>query len=107
MPPDLIWPLPCILCGRKPTPVFDAPMSNDEPNWQPYGATAFTSHGQYGSTVFDEMGREYLMVNICDLCMRIKAQENVIALAHKLKPPREPVRYEPWRPYEPEDDDDA
>lgn len=63
--------LPCIRCGKQLQPAFRA--HDDDPDWlkanQPYAGTTFRSHGQYGSTVFDEMGRTYLELNICDACM--------------------------------------
>lgn len=44
---------------------------------QPWGATSFYSHGQYGSTVFDPMDDSYLGIYICDECMVENAQEVV------------------------------
>jgi hypothetical protein len=100
--PEITWPLPCLLCGRVPEPVWP-----DHDQRQPYGATTFTSFGHYGSTVFDEMGRRFLEANICDHCLRAKAKQGVIALGHELPPVREPNQYETWAPYEPDEDDEA
>lgn len=44
---------------------------------QPWGATSFFSHGQYGSTVFDPMDESYLGVYICDECLVDNAQKVV------------------------------
>jgi len=102
-PAEPEFPLPCIVCGHKPELVFPTGFPEDDMNWQPYGATAFTSHGQYGSTVFDEMSGQYLMINVCDRCMRAKAQAAVIAHAHPRRALRVPTDYQVWAPYEPED----
>lgn len=66
-------PLPCIICGKQLEPV----MRDNDCN-QPYGGTSFTSHGHYGSTVFDPMnvgGHLTLEINICD--------EDMVALAEQ------------------------
>jgi len=55
--------IPCIICGKKLENVF-ATAKN-----QPYGATAFQSHGHYGSTAFDPMDGTYIEINICDPCL--------------------------------------
>ena len=44
---------------------------------QPYAGTSFYSHGQYGSTVFDNPNDgSYLEIYICDACL-IKHQRKV------------------------------
>lgn len=48
------------------------PESVDKEHWpeQPYEATAFTSGGHYGSTVYDPMSRyRHLRIIICDKCL--------------------------------------
>lgn len=66
--------LPCIVCGAELEPAFkDSTAVN-----QPYRGTVFYTHGQYGSTVFDEMGREKLEITVCDRCMVKKAEEGTI-----------------------------
>lgn len=58
--------LPCIHC--------DKPLKNVDPEYvscnQPYEGTAFTTHGHYGSTIFDPMDGTYLELNVCDECLR-------------------------------------
>lgn len=56
--------LPCIIC--------DKPLRNIATNGenQPSGGTEFTTHGHYGSTVFDPMDGSILVLNICDDCLR-------------------------------------
>lgn len=59
--------LPCIVCGTK----LESALPNGEYN-QPYSGTTFSSHGQYGSTVWDPMsqgGNETLEINVCDHCL--------------------------------------
>lgn len=56
--------LPCIVCRKELPAVLE-----DLPN-QPYGGTVFTSHGQYGSTVYDPFNPYYrLELNVCDPCL--------------------------------------
>lgn len=102
--PVLTWPLPCIICGRNPKPVFETAFEEDEPNWQPYGATTFTSIGQYGSTVFDDEGGR-LMIDVCDHCMRERAQVGLIARVTPRAPLRQPADYEAWLPYREDGDE--
>jgi hypothetical protein len=58
--------VPCIVCDKQLCNVFE-----DAEN-QPYGGTAFQSHGHYGSTAFDPMDGQYLEVTICDECLAAK-----------------------------------
>lgn len=58
--------LPCIACGRLLNNV-----SGDTEGNQPYAGIAFTSHGHYGSTIYDPMDGHFLEVNICDACLAI------------------------------------
>ena len=36
---------------------------------EPYAATAFVTHGHYGSTAFDPMDGTFLEINVCDPCL--------------------------------------
>jgi hypothetical protein len=83
MAADLTFPLPCIVCGYEPEPVDH---DRHEDNNQPYGATAFTSHGHYGSTVFDPMDGQYLEINICDTCLRRGATSSRVVLSRDHRP---------------------
>jgi hypothetical protein len=96
------FPLACIICGFKPEPVFKDGFAPR----QPWGATTFTSYGQYGSTVFDDMGRTYLEINVCDDCMRAKARQGLIALAQPVHVPKPEATYSTWTPYDPENPED-
>jgi hypothetical protein len=57
--------LPCIACGRELHNVDD--MAGN----QPYNGTAFTTHGHYGSTIYDPMDGHYLEINVCDACLAL------------------------------------
>ena len=66
-------PVPCIVCDR----VLEEAMS-DSFN-QPYKATAFLSHGHYGSTFFDPMDGRYIEINVCDVCLeRAKSDKKIV-----------------------------
>ena len=54
-------PFPCIVCGKSLKNFF-------APN-QPLDGCLFTSRGNYGSSVFDEIDGAKLEINICDDCL--------------------------------------
>lgn len=66
--------LPCFKCSEDLRPVFEGSGVN-----QPYKGVCFFTHGQYGSTVFDEMDGSKLEINICDRCL-IKGRADVLHL---------------------------
>jgi hypothetical protein len=65
--------LPCIRCGVLPESVDPGRGDN-----QPYAATAFSTGGHYGSTVFDPMNHERLEINVCDPCLRVVARDRLV-----------------------------
>ena len=80
--PQIIRPLPCIVCGTHPEPAF----RNANPTWQPSHATMFNAgSGHYGSTVWDHMtsGRS-LTINVCDNCLIDRKHRT--AVIHTLHP---------------------
>lgn len=84
--------LPCFKCGKELEPV----MPNDsDRNQQPYKAICFFTHGQYGSTVFDEFDGAMLEINICDECI-VHGKEHVL---HMDGAPRRK-----WKRWEPDHD---
>lgn len=87
-------PLPCLRCGRDLEPVDAAHMPT-----QPYDATVFTAHGQYGSTVFDPTpySRQFLEGNICDPCVKECAAAGTIVLATRVPNPDD-VTYKAFDP---------
>jgi hypothetical protein len=83
--------IPCFKCGY-------VPKSVDEEHWpeQPYGATVFTSGGQYGSTVYDPMSNlQHLRIILCDKCLlehKAEVQEVFVT------PRSSFYNYQPWDP---------
>ena len=94
-------PLPCVICGNAPEPVFPDNWgeSPDEPP-QPYGATIFIAYGQYGSTVFDPPVTDtmdngtYLQLNICDRCLVRAGAQGQVLLVNRVR--RVEHKYYPW-----------
>jgi len=76
--------LPCFKCN-KPLRQVDRDVTLPAEN-QPYEGTAFTTHGHYGSTIFDPMDGQFLEINICDECLAVAADEYRILLgrSHRL-----------------------
>ena len=96
-------PLPCVICGTVPEPVFpDGPVFTAEVGapTQPYRATVFFSRGQYGSTVYDPMrNNQRLEINICDSCLTHAARvQRRIALVRHLYDPTKQYSWEEWDP---------
>lgn len=89
---ERVEPVPCIVCGRELESVMKSfPMQN-----QPYGATVFSAHGQYGSTAWDPVSIRSgpsLEINVCDPCL-IERQDRVLIVT----PHPTPVEYTylPW-----------
>lgn len=55
--------LPCLVCGTVLENVFE---HSDN---QPYAGTEFFTGGHYGSTFFDSLDGEELVINVCDSCL--------------------------------------
>lgn len=68
--------LDCLVCGRHLQPA----MSKSDYVNQPYDATTFTTHGQYGSTQFDEFDGTMLEINVCSLCLADRAERGRVLL---------------------------
>lgn len=75
-------PLPCIVCGFQPKNAFGRHARPQDIN-QPYQAIVFTSHGQYGSTLFDEMDGSFLELNVCDDCVKAAAVQQRVLIGRK------------------------
>ena len=75
-------PLPCFKCDKQLDPSVSGVMN------QPYDGTVFTSHGQYGSTVFDPISDDrFIEITICDDCIVEAAKKRKILYCirtHKL-----------------------
>lgn len=87
--------LRCFRCDKELDPVF--PDMTSAPN-QPYAGTRFISYGHYGSTVHDPAGhgggREFLEINICDLCLLTHKDQVLRAF----KSIRTTYEYQAWEP---------
>lgn len=59
----MIESLPCLVCGVKLLRVTDAAEG------QPDDGVMLTTHGNYGSTIFDPMDGNFLLFNLCDECL--------------------------------------
>lgn len=60
-------PLPCFKCRKELEPVD--PAFGFRASGQPYEGVMCSTGGNYGSRVFDSMGRDSLYFNICDECL--------------------------------------
>lgn len=72
-------PLTCIKCDKQP----ESAIGEDTEGNQPYAATAFSTYGHYGSTVFDPcmVGHPHqLEINVCDDCLRVAIKKNQVLL---------------------------
>lgn len=58
--------LPCFTCGKILLNIWA-----DQEDWnQPSEGTEFITYGHYGSTFWDSLDGEQLVLNICDNCLR-------------------------------------
>jgi hypothetical protein len=85
--------LPCIVCEKDLEDVYPSHPGN-----QPLHGTAFTTHGHYGSTVFDPMDGSYLDLSICDECLVNRAMKGMVYIARPKATFEVPVRYSQWKP---------
>ena len=76
--PDMA--LPCIVCGKALRNVFD-----DAGN-QPNDGVVLTTHGNYGSTVYDSFTGEFLEVNLCDPCLVRAGEQGRVLEARTRRP---------------------
>lgn len=92
-----VTPLPCIVCGMQPEPIWD----DGYHPWQPHRATMFDcGPGNYGSTVWDEFSSDRsLTINVCDKCL--VERKDRVAVVETI--PREPeTTFTNWEgPYSP------
>jgi hypothetical protein len=83
----------CVVCGKELKPAFEDDIDNESP---PSAATVFTSHGNFGSTLWDPVGSSrYLQVTLCDKCLSQAAAAGRVLLC---EPQRAitPVKYSIW-----------
>lgn len=73
--------LPCLVCGRTLRNAWEGADN------QPSEGTEFRTYGAYGSTFWDSMHGEELVLNVCDNCLRkhkdrLGQQKRYIPLTH-------------------------
>jgi hypothetical protein len=64
---------PCIICGAELQRVW-------EDEGQPNDGVVCTTHGNYGSRVYDSLNGEYLAFNICDPCLTKAGEQGRIQI---------------------------
>lgn len=82
--------LSCIKCGK-------ASASSGWDSLPPYGTLLFTARGNYGSTVYDPMADECLLVIICDHCVLAEQKKQNVMRVVPARKTADDVR-EPWEP---------
>lgn len=95
--PDILprpVPLPCFACGKDLTSVFPF---EDGYRSQPNDGVTFSTYGNYGSGVFDEVNGTLLEINICDTCL-VLHYERVWCLRYVRRPNRDIEFSQPWKP---------
>lgn len=73
--------LPCLVCGATLRNVYDGADN------QPSEGTEFRTYGHYGSTFWDSLNGEQLVLNVCDACLkmhkdRLGQQKRYVPLTH-------------------------
>lgn len=58
---------PCFICEKELGAAFG--HKQDDSYREPAYGTMFRAIGNYGSTIFDNIGSDYLEINICDECL--------------------------------------
>ncbi len=69
----------------------------DEEGNQPKDGLEFISYGHYGSTVFDPMNGSYLVINLCDDCLKKASAKGWVYQAKKRKNVYDRVTYETFK----------
>jgi len=73
--------LPCIVCGNTLRNVFPDEVQN-----QPSDGVAFTSSGNYGSTVWDQFDGSFIEINVCDSCLVEAGQRGRVMAGRDKRP---------------------
>ena len=87
MDEDPEFALPCIVCGKGLKNLYGDNLPDD--------GIVFSSHGNYGSQVFDPMDSTFLEINICDKCITQAANLNRVALGESFQTKH--YQYEKWK----------
>lgn len=80
--------LPCLVCAVE----LKASMPGTN---VPSGGVQWSSHGNYGSALWDEVDGRFLSINLCDECVATAAALQRVEVATPFQPPQS-IRYEPW-----------
>lgn len=95
----MVESFPCLICGKsleRVIPEYEA---------QPYEGVSCSTHGNYGSRVFDSMDGELIAFNICDECFVEAGDKGRLFYRQTMKPitvNKVVTAYEPIeRPYLP------
>lgn len=83
----------CIVCGKELKPVTP---DSDAVKYPPSGGIYLHSSGNYGSMVFDLVGREFLECYICDGCL-VKNKSKIYILTPRVS---KTVKYQTMEEYE-------
>jgi hypothetical protein len=84
--------LPCVICGAQLERIDN--MSDES---CPYKGTNFTTHGHYGSTVFDPMDGSFITLNICDPCLTRAGEQGRVVAGRDSRPVKCDVQVAPDR----------
>lgn len=83
-------PPPCFACGKELRPAWESP-DGEFPSTQAWDAVIFSSPGNFGSAVFDEMDGSRLRINICDACLVERAERTVLSKPNHSVPKPPPI----------------
>jgi hypothetical protein len=87
--------LPCIACGVVLESAIPG-TPTERPINQPDKGTVFTTHGQYGSTFFDEMTGWFVEITVCDDCLRKNTDRILVGYTSRTSS----TRYVDWNEWE-------
>jgi hypothetical protein len=71
--------VPCIVCKKEFAPMFEGHPSINDPN----NGVSFYSSGQYGSQVFDSFQGNMIEINVCDECVKVAIDEEMVIYRHR------------------------
>ena len=92
----------CLVCDKK---VYTSFPSDSVSSWpMAYDSVVFHSVGNYGSTVYDADGGEYLQMVVCDDCLTKRAKR-VRRVKARCDPAPKEAEFEVFDPKKPEFND--
>jgi hypothetical protein len=97
------FPAHCLVCDKK---VYTSAPYGTFNSWpMAYDSVVFHSIGNYGSTVYDADGGEYLQMVICDECLTKRAKRVRRVKTRMDPPPLHADKFETFDPKKPEFND--